>query len=418
MARPRLDSLDLLRGLVMVIMALDHVRDFVGPQYVNGQFATPDMIPGVGAGWFATRWVTHLCAPVFVLLAGTSIFLFQSRGRSRGEVAWFLLTRGAWLVVLELTVVHFGWFATDPYRMLVFQVIWAIGVSMMIMAGLIYLPRWAILGVGLVIVAGHDALALLPIERAMAESPYQTDAVQRVWMFVHSGGVFPTVVDDTGWRRLVSVNYPILPWLGVMACGYALGPVMSMEVRRRARLLISLGVSVIVGFIVLRFVDVYGDPNAWRTMSGRAGAVGDDGVRTMLDAVIAFVNCEKYPASLLFLMMTLGPSLVALGWFDLMLRQERGSVARFFITYGRVPLFFYVLHLFVIQIVVGVWALSRFGWEATSWGFFNPPPPAYTRYGLWAVYGAWAVVVVSLYPACRWFAGMKQRKRGWWVSYV
>lgn len=417
MARQRLDSLDLLRGIVMVLMALDHVRDFFGPTYIEGQMATPEMVPGVGVGWFATRWITHFCAPVFVLTAGTSIFLFQSRGRSRGEVSRFLLTRGAWLIVLELTIVHLGWFMTDPYRLILFQVIWAIGAAMMVMAGLIWLPRRVVGALGAVIIVFHGVLPAAVL--GASEPSLLVTTVQRGWIFLASIGAFPLVVDGSGnWVRFVAVNYPLLPWLGVMACGYALGPVMQMEPGRRVRRLVGLGATLTVGFVILRLLDVYGEPVGWRMMTGQAGAIPETGARSAVDTVIAFLNCSKYPPSLLFLMMTLGPALMALACFDVMLRRGSGVVSRFLITFGRVPLFFYVLHLFVIQLVVGAWALSRFGWEVTSWGFFNPPPPEYSRYGLWAVYGAWVVVVALTYPACRWFAGVKQRHRGWWVSYL
>lgn len=397
MARSRLDSIDLLRGIVMVLMALDHVRAYVAPQFVDGDFATPEMIPGIEPAWFATRWVTHVCAPVFVLLAGTSVFLFRSRGRSRGEVARFLLTRGLWLIALELTVVHFGWFATDPYRVILFQVIWAIGASMVAMSVLILLPTGVVGGIGLTIVGLHGLLPASP-------------EAQHALMFLSSSGSFPVG------GRLVVVNYPVLPWLGVMACGYALGPVMLEDAPRRCRRLLALGTCLTVGFVVLRFADVYGEPAAWRTMTDRAGGVGEDGGRSIVDAAIAFLNCTKYPPSLLFLLMTLGPALIALALFD-RVRLDR-PVTRFFIVFGRVPLFYYVLHLFAIQVVVAMWALARFGWDATSWGIENPPPPAYTQYGLWPVFGAWIVVVVALYPACGWFARLKQRRAEWWVSYL
>jgi uncharacterized membrane protein len=383
--RPRLDSVDLLRGLVIVIMALDHARDF----FTSVRFEATDLTQTT-APLFLTRWITHFCAPVFVFLAGTSAFLYQARGKSRAEVSRFLLTRGLWLVLLEWTVVRWAWMFNFNYttELLFVQVIWVLGLSMMVLAGLLYLPPGAVAAVGIVMIAGHNLF-----------DGVTPDALGRwgpLWTLLHVQGPIPL-----GGERILFVIYPLIPWIGVMAVGYAFGRLLLRPAEERRRLLLGLGLGLTAAFLLLRAVNVYGDPAPWslQASSGRT--------------VLSFLNTTKYPPSLLFLLMTLGPAIALLPLFE----RLRGPFARAVLVYGRVPLFFYVLHLFLIHalaLLVGTLA----GFDPRSflrvWLFL----PEAWGYGLPVVYLVWAGVVLALYPACRWFAGVKARRREAWLSYL
>ena len=379
--RTRINSVDLLRGLVMVVMALDHTRDFFGGSGVNPRDVADPAL-------FLTRWITHFCAPTFILLAGVSAYLYGTRGRSTGEVSRFLLTRGLWLILIELTVVRFGWRFNFTLDFFVFQVIWALGASMVVLAGLIYLPRWAIGAVGITMIAGHNLL-----DGTHAQT---FGSAAWIWNFLHqpallktpSGGVLPL--------------YSLVPWVGVMAAGYALGPVMQFEQEARRRLLIRLGAAITVGFVLLRATNLYGDPTAW--------AMKDSWLPTLL----SFVNCEKYPPSLLYLSMTLGPALMLLALFE----SARGRLADWVTTFGRVPFLYYIAHIYLIHLLAVVYAMMAFGDASFLFTGFPMQKPAGYGLPLYGLYGVWLIVVVSLYPPCRWFAGLKQRSRAWWWSYL
>jgi uncharacterized membrane protein len=379
--RPRIDSVDLLRGLVMVLMALDHTRDFFGASGMNPRDVADPAL-------FLTRWITHYCAPTFIFLAGLSAYLYGSRGRTTGEVSRFLLTRGFWLMLIEFTLVRVGWrFSLDLSHFFT-QVIWVIGASMVVLSLLVYLPRWAIATIGLVMIAGHNLL-----DGVRAED---FGSAGWVWNFLHQPGLLQ------GANASVYVVYPLIPWAGVMAAGYALGPAMHLEQNTRRRLLIGLGVAITAGFVALRATNVYGDPAAWSLHQG------------WLPTVLSFINCEKYPPSLLYLMMTLGPALILLPVFE----SARGRPARWITVFGRVPFFYYVAHIYLIHLlaVMHVWAA---GGDA-SWLIGGLPTEKPVNYGLplYGIYLLWLGVVVALYPLCRWFAALKQRRRGWWWSYL
>lgn len=383
--RPRLDSVDLLRGLVIVIMALDHARDF----FTEVRFEPTDLSQ-TSAALFLTRWITHFCAPVFVFLAGTSAFLYQARGKTRREASWFLLTRGLWLVVLELTVVRWAWMFNFNYttELLFVQVIWVIGVSMIVLAGLIYLPLPAVAATGIAMIAGHNLLD--------GVSPESLGAWGPLWILLHVQAAIPLRGEQA-----LFVIYPLIPWIGVMAAGYAFGPLLQRTEEERRRLLFRLGGGLAIAFLVLRALNVYGDPAPWSAQES-AG-------RT----VLSFLNTTKYPPSLLFLLMTLGPAIALLP----LLERLRNPLSRAVTVIGRVPLFFYVLHLALIHavaLVVGTLA----GFDPRSflrvWIFL----PQEWGYGLPVVYLVWAGVVLALYPACRWFAALKARRRDAWLSYL
>jgi uncharacterized membrane protein len=384
-ARLRLDSVDLLRGLVIVIMALDHARDF----FTAVRFEATDLTQTTAA-LFLTRWITHFCAPVFVFLAGTSAFLYQARGRSRGEVSRFLLTRGLWLVLLEWTLVRWAWMFNFNYttEVLFVQVIWVIGVSMIVLAGLIHLPLGAVAAIGIGMIAGHNLLD--------GVSPESLGRWAPLWILLHAQAPIPLRGD-----QVLFVIYPLVPWIGVMAAGYAFGSLLLWPADERRRLLLRLGCGLTLGFLVLRAANVYGDPAPWSPQAS-AG-------RT----VLSFLNTTKYPPSLLFLLMTLGPAIALLP-----LRERlRGPLARAVRVYGRVPLFFYVLHLALIHaLAIGVAALAGFDPRRFRHVWMFLPPD--WGYGLPVVYLVWAAVVLALYPACRWFAGVKARRREAWLSYL
>jgi uncharacterized membrane protein len=382
--RSRLDGIDLLRGLVMVLMALDHTRDFFSNAHVR-----PTDLEHTWPALFLTRWVTHFCAPVFVFLAGTGAFLYGARGRTRGQLAWFLLSRGLWLIVLEFTLVRFGWSFNFAFDQLFAQVIWAIGASMVALAGLVFLPPWAVLGFGIALVAGLSAVDQTALRKSLGPP----------WVGVAL--LFPGAVELGPVH--VFVAYPVLPWLGVMALGYGLGPVWQLDRRPRQTWLLGFGAALTCLFFVLRFADRYGDPQPWSPQP------------TDLFTAFSFVNCTKYPPSLLFVLMTLGPALLALAYFD----REPGPLGRFLVTFGRVPLFYYLLHLPLIHGLAV--ALSWVEYGTVDFWFqapFGPRRfPENYGYSLPVVYLLWGVVVLLLYPACRWFAGVKRRRREGWLSY-
>jgi uncharacterized membrane protein len=383
--RVRLDSIDLLRGLVMVLMALDHTRDFFTASGFNPRDVSDPAL-------FLTRWITHFCAPVFVFLAGTSAFLYGARVRTAREVSRFLFTRGLWLVLLEVTIVRFAWtFSVFP-DFVPLQVIWVIGISMMVLSGLIHLPRWAIGGVGIGMIVGHNLLDGIQAE--------QLGQFGWLWNVLHQPALLRPASDVA-----VFALYPLIPWIGVMAAGFALGPVMLLEPTHRRRWLIGLGVVVTVGFVLLRSTNVYGDPAPWALYDNLSATV------------LSFLNTEKYPPSALYLAMTLGPALVALAEFE----SARGKLARVFIIFGRVPLFYYVAHLLLLHTLAVVSAAAVLG--DIAWLFGGLPIGAEAKpegygLGLPGVYLLWILVVAALYLPCRWFAKLKRRRNDVWLSYL
>lgn len=356
----------------MALMALDHTRDFFG----TGGFNPRDVME---PALFLTRWVTHFCAPTFIFLAGLSAFLY-GRGRSAGELSRFLLIRGFWLILIDFTLIKFGWrFEVDLYR-LTAGVIFVIGASMVALAALVWLPRWAIAAVALIMLAGHNLLDSVRADE-LGEASW-------AWHVLHEPGVVPL-----GDGVSLYVLYPLIPWIGVMAAGYLLGPVMQLEGQARQRLLFRLGAAVTLGFMVLRATNLYGDPAPWTVQE------------TWLTTLLSFLNCEKYPPSLLYLMTTLGPALMLLALFE----NVRGAFARLLATFGQVPFFYYVVHIYLIHLLAVATAFAMTGVLTST--------PAISL-SLAGVYFVWLLVLVLLYPICRWFAGVKERGRGWWWSYL
>jgi len=380
---PRVASIDLARGIVMVLMAIDHVRVFSG-------------VPAGGPepAVFFTRWITHFCAPAFVFLAGTSAFLY---GRRHEDLPRFLWTRGLWLVFLELTVLRVAW--TFNFRFLEYEmagVIWAIGWCMVLMAGLVRLPVRVVGAIGLAIVFGHN---LMDAHLDTMIPALKTASFAGLWKILYFGFFGGPIRFGPDGPSLI-VLYSIVPWIGVMAAGYAFGSIVMLPANRRDRICVALGLGAIGLFLALRGLDAYGDPRTWHELA--AGANGRPG--------LAFLNTTKYPASLSFLLMTLGPTLALLP----ALERIRGAAARVLTIFGRVPFFFYVLHIPLIHALALVVSRLRTG-EVDPWLFANhpmaagPPPDGY-RWSLPLLYLVWAIVVALLYLACRWYVGVKARR--------
>jgi uncharacterized membrane protein len=367
--RLRIASLDIARGAVMVLMAIDHVRVFAGvPTY-----GPPPV--------FFTRWVTHFCAPVFIFLAGTAAYLYGQKVGSRTGLAKFLVMRGLWLVLLELTLLRFGWTFNFDYANFTFAgVIWVIGWSMVLLSALVFLPTKAVAAIGIAIIAGHNAVA--PLVQGM-ESP---SPLLRV---LYTGGEF-----NAAGLNIV-VLYVLIPWLGVMAAGYGFGAVVRSAPEARRRFCFSIGLASIAGFVILRATGIYGDPRPWHPEDG----------------ALAFLNTAKYPPSLLFLLMTLGPMLIAIP----LLENARGRVTRWLSVFGQVPFFYYILHIPLIHLTAVLISLIRTpgstGWLIANHPMMPPEVPAGYQWSLPLLYLVWAMVVVSLYFACRWFAKIKAETR-------
>jgi uncharacterized membrane protein len=387
----RIISIDLLRGLVMVIMALDHVRMYFA---LGTWYSSPTDLATTTPGLFFTRWITHFCAPVFVFLAGTSAFLRGTKYESRGQVALFLLTRGIWLVVAELVIVNFGWTFDITYSLLILQVIWAIGISMIILAGLVFLPMPGILTIGLILVFGHNLLD--PISR------HGLGFLDYAWYILHQ----PQFITSNG--RLISIFYPALPWAGLMAVGYAVGALFKNEFSqpRRTSLLLAAGIGATILFIVLRLFNLYGEPLPRQTLD------------TTTFTLISFLNTTKYPPSLQFLLMTMGPSLIFLA----LIEYVRPRATNPFVVFGKVPFFFYIVHIYLIH-ALAMATLAFTGWD---WRDYILSAPRFQSgrldsfgFGLEAVYAIWGIVVVMLYPVCRWYQKVRENNPGkWWLSYL
>ena len=401
----RIDSVDLLRGIVMVIMLLDHTRDFVHSQAL--QFDPADMTRTYPALFF-TRWITHFCAPIFVFLAGTGSYFQLMRGKSKRELSRFLVTRGVWLIFLELTAVRIASFWTFSFQFLgVMQVIWALGWSMIALGILIYLRVRYIAAFGIGMIALHnltDTIRVAPWNGP--ESPVPS-VLAKLWMTLHQGGAFPIA----GWPSPVIVMfYPLIPWIGVMAAGFAFGKVYELESEERRRWMLRWGTAITLGFVLLRLADFYGDPNGWGVQA--SGAM----------TIVSFLNTTKYPPSLLYLMMTLGPAIIALSYWEPLNqpgKDQHAVLTRALITYGRVPLFYYLLQWIVAH--GAGYVLAAAAHKQTAIFFSDAPPSALPRdigFDLWVVYACWIAGVLMLYPLCRWYAGVKARRRDWWLSYL
>jgi uncharacterized membrane protein len=381
--RRRIDSVDVVRGLVMILMALDHVRDFFGSR------ADPTNVATTTAALFFTRWITHVCAPTFFLLTGTGATLSLGR-KTTAELSRFLVTRGVWLIFLELVVVRcLGLQFNFDYRATILEVIWALGWAMIALAGFVWLPRKAIAAMSLAMIFGHNLLD-------------GVRSVNPLWVFLHRPGF---LIRPPG--HVVFLAYPIVPWIGVTAIGFVIGGIYAWEPSRRRAFLLRLAIVLPSSFVLLRFVNVYGDPFRWSVQP------------TATHTLIAFLDATKYPPSLLFLLMTLGFTMLGLWAFDAGVPRWLTPV----LTFGRVPLFHFIVHVTLIHLLVVAIGYARYGsmhWFTNSPSLDKYPfemPPGW-GYSLPFIYAMWAAVVLLLYPLCSWFARVKARSRSAWLSYL
>jgi uncharacterized membrane protein len=383
-------------------MMLDHTRDFV---HNAARAFDPTDLSQTNVALFFTRWITHFCAPTFVFLAGTSVYLQLARGKSKAELSRFLVTRGLWLIVLEMTVIQWGISFHPDYRFLgFFQVIWVIGVSMIILAALIHLPKSVIAAFGLLLIALHNLTDSIRLVGWRGPGTPVPGVGTKLWILLHqpfSG--FPVLSEHS---PVLFELYPLIPWVGVMAVGYVFGVLYQFDAQRRRRWLLIIGSSATLLFIIVRAINRYGDPFTWERQ------------KSFLFTVLSFINTFKYPPSLLFLLMTLGPAILLLALFES--RGSSGRIRDFFVTFGRVPLFFYLLQWYVAHAISLLLHLVM--GKPVSWLFGSPlnfgPPPEGIGFNLAVVYLSWIAGVLMLYPLCRWYAGVKQRRRDWWLSYL
>jgi uncharacterized membrane protein len=387
----RIESIDLLRGIVMIVMALDHVRDYF---HADAFLYDPTDLSKTSVILFFTRWITHYCAPVFIFLAGTSAFFVGLR-KSKKELSVFLLKRGLWLVFLELTIVNFAWFFNAQFSLITLFVIWALGVGMIVLAICIHLPYKITLLIGALMIVGHNALDSIHVEGN------GMDAI--LWSIVHQFQGFPLSEN-----YFLFVGYPLVPWVGVMLVGYCFGIFYQGTYTQPARrkILLYLGSTLVLLFVLLRFINVYGDPNPWSIQP------------SPVFTVLSFLNVTKYPPSLLYLLITLGPAIIFLAISE----NFMGLVSQAVKILGRVPMFYYLLHLYLIHILAVI-AATLTGYDASdmifdTWVTSSPNLAGY-GFSLWVVYLVWFSVVIILYPLCKWYDQYKaEQRRKWWLTYL
>jgi uncharacterized membrane protein len=381
--RARLESVDVVRGVIMILMALDHTRDFFGNSGINPTDPATTTIP-----LFFTRWITHFCAPTFFLLTGTGAFLAKRR-RSTSELSRFLFTRGLWLIFLELTVTRcLGWQFNFDYHVLILVVLWALGWAMIVLSALVYLPPWAVTAFGVVMIATHNLF-----DSVQSNNP--------LWTILHSLNFLVNTP-----QHVIFVSYVLIPWVGVTAVSYGLGQIYGWPSERRRPFLLRLGLAMTAAFVVLRAINVYGDPVKWSAQ------------KSATFTVLSFLNNNKYPPSLLYLLMTLGLVMLFLCAVDA--RTPRWLSPA--LIFGKVPMFYYLLHIPLIHLIAIAVCYARYGhiywmFESPDLGNFPITPPPGWGYSLPVVYLVWAVVVVTLYPVCRWYSGVRQRRTDAWLSY-
>lgn len=391
---PRIQSVDALRGAIMMLMAIDHIRDYVARS--AQQFLPTDLTRTTPAIFFS-RWITHFCAPVFILTAGLGACFWMTRGHhSKRELSRFLISRGIWLILLEITILRLIFFSqisftADPVILLI---LWAIGISMIALAGLIYLPARPIVVVSIAIVVLHNLLDPISASR-LGRAAWIWDILHQQNAFTFDGITFVTA-------------YPVLPWIGVMAGGYCLGTVFQWDAHRRRNCLAGTGLILAAAFFLVRALNIYGDPVRW-THQAAPGFT-----------ILSFLNVTKYPPSLDFLLMTLGPALMALAWLEKFNFQFTNPL----VVFGRVPFFYYGAHLLLAHLIAMGMNLVRYGPKSflllapPSMGSSNGFFPADYGFPLWTVYAVWIAVLLILYPACLWFARLKQRRPEWWLRYL
>ncbi|UCE94380.1 MAG: DUF1624 domain-containing protein [Flavobacteriaceae bacterium] len=387
----RIESIDILRGLVMVLMALDHVRGYF---HLGAFLYDPMDLTTTTPFLFLTRYVTHFCAPVFVFLTGTSASLY-GQSRSKKQLSRFLFTRGLWLIFVEIVLMNFLWWFDPEYRFINLQVIWAIGMCMVFLSVLIYLPYKWLLALALIVVFGHNSLD------SINASGHSFDSI--LWYIFHQQEYLPIVEN-----RVIGFSYPILPWIGVMALGYNFGFLYrkGFDAIVRKRYLIFLGLSTIILFLFIRFINVYGDPGTWSSQ------------KDFLFTWFSFINVNKYPPSLLYILITIGPTFLVLYFIE----DIKSKITDVLIVFGRVPFFYYVLHVFLIHFaaLLTLIALGK-DWKLMiiDWASFTTSKLADYGYSLGIVYLVWILIVAILYPLCKKYMIYKLgNPKKWWLSYL
>jgi len=389
----RVHSIDLLRGLAMIVMALDHTRNYFS---ADAMIFGPADLARTNVPLFFTRWITHFCAPAFVFLAGTSAF-FVGQRKGKKQLSLFLVTRGLWLIFLELTVVNFGWTFNIHFPFFTLGVIWALGVSMIVLAVLVWLPDPAVLCIGALVVACHNLLDGIHFPGSSLKS--------FLWSSLHdpSWGKEANQLNLQGHR--VVVDYPLLPWIGVMALGYCFGHLYkpTINISTRIKVLLLLGGAVVVIFLFLRILNFYGDPYPWTAQ------------KTKIFTILSFLKVTKYPPSLDFILMTLGPTLLFLAAAEKPSKALAESIQRI----GRVPMFFYLVHIYLLHLFALI-AARLSGYQFYDMISQKPLTPVIRGYGfsLPMVYVVWAIALLSLYPLCKWYDNYKSSHRKWWLSYL
>ena len=387
-------GIDALRGLVMILMALDHVRDFI---HHDAAVFSPTDLGRTYPQLFVTRWVTHFCLPVFMFCAGIGISFWHRKKGSRVALARYLLTRGAWFIFLELTIMQLAYNLNVSSKYLILLLIlWIFGICMLAMALLVFLPFRVLLIFSIATICLHNLL-----DRVNSAT---FGSAEWLWKMFHQ----PGLISIAGHPALVT--YTIVPWVAVMTAGFCFGQLYTLNSAVRRKLKIMIGLAATSAFLVLRFANHYGDPAPWSAQ------------KTTLLTILSFVNCTKYPGSLDFLLMTLGPAILFLAFCD---RWTRSTVNRLAV-FGRVPLFYFILHFFLIHGLLVLMSFLRYGGAALVF-IFNPTPsmggpgalfPANFGYNLWVVYAAWIGIVMALFPLCRWYGMMKSKRRAWWMDYL
>jgi uncharacterized membrane protein len=389
----RIESIDILRGLVMILMVLDHTRDYFHINAFAGNY--PENLESTTGILFFTRFITHFCAPIFVLLAGISAFLY-GENKTKKQLSFFLVTRGFWLIFIEITLLNFLWWFDFYFEFINLQVIWAIGVCMLILGVLIHLPKKIILGISLLILIGHNSLDGLTVS--------DNQPLAWLWHLLHqSGGGF------TLGQTYVAFSYPVLPWIGIISLGYVIGNLFSKNRNSdfRKKILIKIGIASICLFFLLRGFNIYADINPWEFQE------------STIKTIISFFNVSKYPPSLAYTLITLGPAFIFLAWIE----RFKNKITDLFLVFGRVPFFFYVIHVGTIHLlaILGL-LITGNDWHKmilNNNAFTNPEALTGYGYPLYMVYIIWLIILILLYPLCKSYMNYKAKNKDkWWLSYI
>jgi uncharacterized membrane protein len=386
--KPRISSIDIVRGIIMVIMALDHVRDFF---HVDASVFNPTDMAKTYPILFFTRWITHFCAPTFIFLSGVSARIGTQRKTTK-ELSWYLFTRGLWLIIVEQTLFRFGFTFSLEYDMLIFLVLWSIGGSMIVLSGLVFLSPKIVFAIGLILIFGHNAFDVIRLAPG--------DQGHGIWVFLMQSGFVPSI--------MAAVPYPLIPWLGILLAGFGLGSLYlhDFDPSRRRKILLIAGAVATMLFLVLRAINIYGDPAPWEAQ------------KNAMFTFMSFINVTKYPVSLLFTLMTLGPIMMVLAWIE----KSNSKLLERVSVFGRVPLFYYLGHFIVIHIasLTAYLIISGIPFSEVDFRFTKSlgGVPQGFGYTLPWTYIAWIGTIIIMYPLCIWYDRYKTQHKSWWLSYL